>query len=392
MAIFKKNNTWYIDYYANGRRKRESVGPSKELAKKVLQKRKVQIAENKYLDIKRDERIPFSEMARLYLEAYSKPNKRSWSRDELSIKHLSFFFGNKYLHEITPLDIENYKVERKEKVCPATVNRELACLKHIYVKAMEWGKITTSPTSKIRLFKEKNQRTRYLEEEEIERLYEECSGHLKPIIVTALNTGMRKGEILTLKWVDVDLRNRVISILHSKNNEKREIPVNEDLFQALLRVPKNPKSSYVFCNGDGVPYRDVKTGFKATLKRAKIDGFRFHDLRHTFASRLAMRGVDLKTVQELLGHKDIRMTLRYSHLSPGHKRAAVEKLSSRMDTYMDTTDDFEQLLEKCGLSNQCQKSNTKPALVVQLDRAPDCGSGEWGFESPQAHQVKWRGG
>jgi len=97
-------------------------------------------------------------------------------------------------------------------------------LKHIYVKAMEWGKITTSPTSKIRLFKEKNQRIRYLEEEEIERLYEECSGHLKPIIVTALNTGMRKGEILTLKWVDVDLRNRVISILHSKNNEKREIP------------------------------------------------------------------------------------------------------------------------------------------------------------------------
>lgn len=140
MAIFKKNSTWYIDY-ANGRRKRESVGPSKELAKKVLQKRKVQIAENKYLNIKRDERIPFSEMARLYLEAYSKPNKRSWSRDELSIRHLSFFFGNKYLHEITPLDIENYKAERKEKVCPATVNRELSCLKHIYVKAMEWGKI-----------------------------------------------------------------------------------------------------------------------------------------------------------------------------------------------------------------------------------------------------------
>ena len=137
MSVYKKDNTWYIDYYVNGRRKRESIGPSKELAKKVLQKRKVQIAENKYLDVKRNERIPFSEMTKLYLEAYSKPNKRSWDRDELSIKHLNSFFSNKYLHEIGPLNIEKYKVERKRQVSPSTVNRELACLKHMYVKAIE---------------------------------------------------------------------------------------------------------------------------------------------------------------------------------------------------------------------------------------------------------------
>ena len=193
---------------------------------------------------------------------------------------------------------------------------------------------------------------------------------------------MRKGEILSLKWVDVDLRNRVISILNSKNNEKREIPVNEDLFQALLRVRKNLESPYVFCNEDGVPYKDVKTGFKGALKRAKISNFRFHDLRHTFASRLAMKGVDIKTVQELLGHKDVRMTLRYSHLSPDHKKAAVEKLSKRMDTYVDTPEDFGQLLEKRGILNPLQNSNTENALVAQLDRASDCGSEGWGFESP----------
>ncbi len=346
-----------------------------------MQKRKVQIAENKYLDVKKNERIPFSGMTKLYLEAYSKPNKRSWGRDELSIKHLNSFFNNKYLHEIGPLNIEMYKVERKRHVCPSTVNRELACLKHMYVKAIEWGKIDVSPASKVRLFREENQRTRYLEEEEIERLHEACSGHLKPILITALNTGMRKGEILSLKWVDVDLRNRVISILNSKNNEKREIPVNEDLFQALLRARKNPESSYVFCNEDGVPYRDVKTGFKGALKRAKIS-IRFHDLRHTFASRLVMKGVDLKTVQELLGHKDVRMTLRYSHLSPDHKKAAVEKLSKRMDTYMDTPENFEQLLEKHSILNPLQQSNTENALVAQLDRASDCGSEGWGFESP----------
>jgi len=252
----------------------------------------------------------------------------------------------------------------------------------MYVKAIEWGKIDVSPASKVRLFREENRRTRYLEEEEIERLHEACSGHLKPILATALNTGMRKGEILNLKWVDVDLRNRIISILNSKNNEKREIPVNEDLFQALLRVRKNLESPYVFCKEDGVPYKDVKTGFRAALKRAKISNFRFHDLRHTFASRLVMKGVGLKTVQELLGHKDVRMTLRYSHLSPDHKKAAVEKLSKRMDTYMDTPEDFEQLLEKHGIQTPLKTSNTENALIAQLDRASDCGSEGWGFESP----------
>jgi len=354
MGVFKKGNNWFIDYYVQGRRKRESIGPSKELAQIVLKKRKVQMAEGKFLDVKKEKKIHFREMARLYLESYSRPNKRSWGRDELSIKNLSAFFANKYLYEITPLDIENYKVERRRKVSPATVNRELACLKHIYTKAIEWGKIDNSPASKIKKFRESNQRIRYLEEEEIERLYEACSEHLKPIVAVALNSGMRKGEILNLKWPDVNLRTRVISILNSKNDEKREVPINKDLAQILLAVLKHPKSPYVFCKEDGTPYGSVKTSFRAALRRAKIKNFRFHDLRHTFASHLVMRGVGLKTVQELLGHKTINMTVRYSHLSPDHKRAAVEKLSSRMDTYMDTKGEVEKLLKNLSLSKSHQ--------------------------------------
>ena len=153
----------------------------------------------------------------------------------------------------------------------------------MFSKAIEWGKADTSPASKVRKFREPNHRIRYLEKEEVAGLYAACSDHLKPIVAVALHTGMRKGEILGLKWADVNLRTRIISILDTKN----------------------PRSSYVFCAKDGTPYRDIKVGFRAALKRVKIENFRFHDLRHTFASRLVMRGVDLKTVQELLGHKDI---------------------------------------------------------------------------------------
>jgi integrase len=354
MGVFKKGKNWFIDYYVQGRRKRESIGPSKELAQLILKKRKVRIAENKFLDVRKQKKLHFRDMARLYLESYSKPNKRSWDRDELSIKHLSAFFGGKHLHEITALDIENYKVERRQKVSPATVNRELACLKHIFNKAIEWGKLDINPASKVKKFREPNQRVRYLEEEEIERLYEACSEHLRPIVAVALNTGMRKSEILNLKWADVNLRTRVITILNSKNDEKREVPINEDLARTLLRVPKNAKSPYVFCKEDGMPYLSVKTAFRAALRRAKIRNFRFHDLRHTFASHLVMRGVGLKTVQELLGHKTINMTLRYSHLSPDYKRAPVEKLSSWMDTYMDTKQDFEKVVENSNLPKSYQ--------------------------------------
>jgi len=110
MGVFKKGKNWYIDYYVNGRRKREKVGPNKKQARTVLQKRKVQIAEGKFLDIRRHQKVKFEDMGETYMEAYSRPNKRSSARDETSLKNLTGFFGGKYLHEITSLDIEKYKV------------------------------------------------------------------------------------------------------------------------------------------------------------------------------------------------------------------------------------------------------------------------------------------
>ena len=173
-----------------------------------------------------------------------------------------------------PFDLEKYKKERVNQVTPSTVNRELACLKTLYYKAIEWGKCLYNPVAKVKFYKENNQRIRYLEPDEIKRLIEECSEHLRPIVIMALNTGMRLGEILKLKWQDVDFSQKLIYIMDSKIKEKREI--------------------------------------------------------HTFASHLVMNGVDLRTVQELMGHKLFNMTLRYAHLSPDHKRSAVSLLGERM--------------------------------------------------------------
>ena len=330
MGVYKRGTTWYIDYYAGYKRRREKIGPSKRQAETVLKKRMVQVAENRFLEVEKCEKIRFEEMTELYLENYSKPNKKSSRRDVTSINNLEPFFAGKYLHEITPLDMEKYKRRRRGKVSNATVNREVACLKHIFTKAIEWGIVQKNPGKKVKLLQERNTRLRYLDEKEIRRLYDACAEHLKPIVIVALNTGMRKEEILSLKWKDLDYRSRTISILDTKNGESRELPMNDIVYRALLDIGKKTGGPWVFCKKNGERYGNVRKAFGGARKRAGIVDFRFHDLRHTFASHLVMAGVDLRTVQELLGHKSFEMTLRYAHLSPEHKKAALDVLGKKM--------------------------------------------------------------
>lgn len=325
MGVFKKGNDWYIDYHVNGRRKREKVGPSKRLAESVLAKRKVEIAEGKFLDIERKLKVRFEDFAKEYME-YSKANKRSWKRDVVSLKNLLPVFGDKYLAEITPLMVEQYKNRRRDQVTPATVNREMALLKNMFNKAIQWGKAAENLVAKVKLFKEDKGRLRLLTEEELERLLEVAPPHLQPILVVALNTGLRKSEILNLKWDDVDFQQERILVADAKNREWREIPMNLAVFKALVSIERHPESPYVFCKPNGQPYGNVRKSFEKALRIAGIENFRFHDLRHTFASHLVMAGVDLMTVKELLGHKSLEMTMRYSHLSPAHKRKAVDLL------------------------------------------------------------------
>jgi integrase len=159
---------------------------------------------------------------------------------------------------------------------------------------------------------------------------------LKPMVVTALNSGMRRGEIFGLTWDRVDLKHGFILLNTSKNGERREIPINTTLRAQFeeLAMGNVDGHRFVFREKDGKPYDSVKRSFKTACDEAKITDFHFHDLRHTFASQLVMAGVDLTTLKELLGQKDIKMTLRYAHLAPSHKLRAVELLDSQTSKEM----------------------------------------------------------
>lgn len=338
-------NFW-LDFYFQGRRRRKKIGPSYTLAQNVLRKIKVQMAENRFLDIDHQPTITFKELADLYMEIYSKPNKRSWMDDNVILKRAVQYFGDVRASDITNQMMERYKADRIGKVSGARINRELVCMKTVYNRGITWGKVKVNPVKGVKLFKEDTARTRYLEKSEWEALQKECPLWLLPIVQFAFHTGMRLGEVQYLKWADVDFKLNQVRVNMSKSGYARYIPINETLGRVLAGLQRVTGNPYVFPGKDGGPFkrhgRFHKT-YRNTLDRAGIKDFRFHDLRHSFASQLTMAGVDLRTVGEILGHRSgFKMTMRYAHLSPEHKLNAVRKLDSQFgsnstDMASDTT-------------------------------------------------------
>ncbi|MCQ9206463.1 MAG: site-specific integrase [Omnitrophica bacterium] len=333
MSLYKREKNWYIDYHAYGKRIREVIGADRKLAETVLAKRKLAITENRFLDIKKKSRTTFNELCDLYIELHAKPNKRHWQRsDALHQRRLKEFFGNPRIAAIAQEQVELYKAKRLEEVSPATVNRELTCLKHMFNKAIEWKKIEYNPAARVKKLRENNARMRYLEKEEIRTLIDNCNDTVRPVVILGLYTGMRQGEMLNLKWRDIDIGKGILYILRTKNDEPREIPMCDIVKRTLIAIPKHKDSPYVFCKKNGKPYGKLRKSFLQALDKSGILHFRFHDLRHTFASQFMMAGGELNTLRELLGHKDIKMTLRYSHLSRDHKRRAMENFDRQMVT------------------------------------------------------------
>jgi integrase len=358
IEIKSSNKNYYIEYYVNKKRYREKVGASRVLAENALAKRKVEVAEGKFLDKKKTNNIKFEEFADEYIERHSKVNNKAWRKSDLNNIHiLKQYFSQKLLSEITPFLVDKFKGDRSRHIIrdrmikPATVNRNLQCLKSMFNKAIVWERYSgENPVKSVKLFKENNKRTRFLEKEEIVRLLSNCQSHLRPIVVVALNTGMRRGEILNLKWQHVDFKRNIIHLYNTKNGEKREIPINEPVSMLLTELGKYKYGEYVFAHKSGIPYTNVTKSFCTALNKSGIKDFKFHDLRHCFGSHLVMSGIDLNTVRELLGHKSISMTLRYSHLSPDAKKRAVDVLSKQIDTISTPEKETEGVLDSVVLN------------------------------------------
>jgi integrase len=337
MGIFKKQGNWWIDFYHQGKRIRRKVGPSKRVAEMALADVQVKKAKNDFLGVCEPKKILFKDFAAEYLN-YSKANKArsSYERDVTTIqKHMVPVWGDERMDRITSKMIEDYKLKRVEHVVASTVTRELFTVKNMFRKAVEWGYLKDSPAAPVKKLKSGKAHFRYLSSEEMNSLLIECrksdNPQLYPFVVTALNTGMRLGEITALEWKDIDFKRRIIRVdnkedHHTKNYQQRTIPMNDTLAEVVRRVPRRLDSSHVFQRKSGEKFNKMRSGFENAVKRAGIPHVRFHDLRHTFASHLVMGGVDIRTVQELLGHKDIRMTMRYSHLAPDHMSKAVKVL------------------------------------------------------------------
>ena len=339
-GVIDKNGIYWLDYRFDGRRMLKKIGSSKKLAETVMQKIRVQIAEGKYLDVKKEEKkINFNDFAQIYANTYGE-KKRSWSStDKLYLVRLKAFFGSKNLDEITPLFVQKYRIARREQktrrhtiASAAYINRELACLKCMFSRAVEWGYAKENPVKKVKFEKENNSRVRFLEKDELKKLLDHCHPMLKAIVLVAVNTGMRKEEIRTLKWRDADFERGFVTLLKTKNGETRNVPLNKTAKEILMSIRKHARSPFIFCNSEGNLY-NFRTSFMTALKNAEIKDFRFHDLRHTAASYLAMGGVDLNTIRDILGHKSLDMVLRYAHLSRSHQASAVGILDKEMDTF-----------------------------------------------------------
>jgi integrase len=289
-----------------------------------------------------------------WCKAHLRP--RSYERAITSSIALKAYFGGKLLSKISTFTIEAYKLDRKtacecvtrtkpkqpSQRCAeckhllagksnATINRELAFLKSLFYRAVEWKFVRETPMKRVKLFTEGRGRTRFLTPEEAAGLLAACNEEFRDVILIALHSGCRKSEITSLAWPNVDLEQRTFTVqaCYAKNGETKTLPMTDEVYAMLTRRRAdrdNTPGDLVFVSRYNRPWKSWSTAWENACERAGLKDFRFHDLRHCFGSWLAMNGTAPKAMMELMGHKTASMTMRYSHLSVEYKRQAVAKL------------------------------------------------------------------
>lgn len=330
MGLYRRGKYWWMSYQSEATGGRQIYKPLKTINKREAERRYRSLCteiERGTFKLSAPRRMQFDKLCKMFLEKHAAFKRSGW-RDEMTIRrHLLPWFKDLRLSAIDQKMITDYKAQRANAVKPATVNRELALLKTLFSKAIAWGMADRNPVKQVELFDEDNQIERVLTEDEEARLLDDCVGrfaYLRSFIILALNTGMRRGELLTLKWGNVNLPfgQIVVEATNAKAKRRRMIPINSKVREIVENLRSNTSSQYVLSKSTGKPYSKwtVDKHFRDLCNRVGTTGLRIHDLRHTFASRLSAKGVDIVTIKDLLGHHSITMTMRYAH-SNSHKQA-----------------------------------------------------------------------
>lgn len=335
----KDSDTWWISFTYKGKQIRRSTETTdKKLAEKIHAKVLTNVVEGKWFDIDYSKQKTLKEMIERYEKEYTAHRTYYPQKREKSIfKHLYSYFGETCTLGEIEQRIGSYEHYRKvEDVSPATIVKELGLLRTMFnIARKQWRWKVDNPVSDIKLPKVRNERVRYLSEDEHKRLFEALEKSedkwLRPLVIIAMDTGLRLTNLCDLKWSEVNMFSRMITIDAEtmKNDDYLGVPLTDRVFQVFKELRKAQcLSGHVFHeNGKKLYDRKVQRAFSDALGKAKIGNFHFHDLRHTFASYLRQKGVDLHTISKLLGHKDLRMTKRYAHLNVDSLRSAVSKLN-----------------------------------------------------------------
>jgi len=371
MGLYRKGNFYWYSIQFKGRRIHESLKTdNKRLASKIYSKILVDMIEGRYFEKQEAKKHLLEELMDKFMKEHAVKREASTRMRYVTIKkNLERFFKGMTLLEITPRTISDYMQTRKnDGVSVATINREVGVLSKAFNLAMkQWEWCGSNPCSRISREPENNTIDRWLTQDEEQRLISGAKGYLNrqltEIIVIALNTGMRQGEILNLKWQDIDFSRKVITVHKTKNKDPKVIPLNNTaikIFSGKSRVVTI--SGYVFAtqNATMISRWNLQREFKNALRKAEIENFRFHDLRHTFATRLVQAGVDLYSVAKLLGHRDISTTQRYAHHCTESLRPSVELLESVTEVLP---------FEKSELTDSKKSFKINNAPLAQVDRA-----------------------
>lgn len=324
MTLFRRGNVWWSYVWVKGVRYGKSTKTSnRRLAEEVDRNHKHELIFVREQAPQLQPEMTFKELVARFLANVS---PKVWHLDRL--KPILSYFGECHIGQITKNLVRKYRKDRHEqkKLTDTTINRDLECLRHILFWAVDEGLLLANPLARMRMERERKRKRPVMSVEEEELLIPAAGPHLRPIIIAALDAGMRRGEILTQRWEDVDFARRLLLVTHSKTpeGEAREIPLTERLFNLLWERRENEGLIFTF---KGKPIYSIKTAWKAALRRAGIRRSRFHDLRHTFNSRLIECGIVREVRMSLMGHSlgdDPQAT--YSHVELPPKREAIRKL------------------------------------------------------------------